>query len=100
MFGKAVAIDDWSIPAKRLPPPIVVIVVIIIVGRVWRIGRVDTFRPKDHGFDYRSSRHVRTLGKYFTHSCLWRFGVKFRCSIRAVSGAPLSSSGLEEALEK
>ena len=26
------------------------------------------------------------------------FGVKFRHSIRAVSGAPLSSSGLEEAL--
>ena len=39
-----------------------------------------------------------TLGKSFTHSCLWRFGTKFRHSIRAVSGAPLSSSGLEEAL--
>ena len=70
----------------------------IIVGRVWRIGRVDAFRPKGHGFDSRSSRHVGTLGKSFTHSCLWCFGVKFRHSIRAVSGAPLSSSGHEEAL--
>ena len=25
-----------------------------------------------HGFDSRSSRHVGTLGKSFTHSCLWR----------------------------
>ena len=68
------------------------------VGRVWRIGRVDAFRPRGHGFDSRSSRHVGTLGKSFTHSCLWRFGVKFRHSIRAVSGAPLSNSGFEEAL--
>jgi len=30
----------------------------------------------------------------------WRFGVKLRYSIRVVSGAPLSSSGLEEALYK
>src|SRR6218665_826285 len=28
------------------------------------------------GFEYRSSRHVGTLGKSFTHSCLWHFGVK------------------------
>ena len=45
-----------------------------------------------------AGRHVGTLGKSFTHSCLWRFGVKLRHSIRAVSGAPLSNSGLEEAL--
>ena len=70
-------------------------------GRVWSIGRVDTFRLKGHGFDSRSSHHVGTLGKSFTHRCLWRFGVKFRHSIRAVSGAPLSSTGgLEEMLEK
>ena len=30
--------------------------------------RVDAFRPKGHGFDSRSSRHVGTLGKFFTHS--------------------------------
>ena len=73
---------------------------ILFVGRVWRIGRVDAFRPKGHGFDSRSSRHVSTLGKSFIYSYLWRFGVKFRHSIRAVSEAPLSSrpSGLEEAL--
>src|SRR6218665_638936 len=50
------------------------------VGRGWRNGSVDAFCPKGHGFD------------------LWRFGVKLRHSIRAVSGAPLSSNGLEEAL--
>src|SRR6218665_2577856 len=30
-------------------------------------------------------------------ACLWHFSVKLRHSIRAVSGAPLSSGGLEEA---
>ena len=70
------------------------------MGRVWRIGRVDAFRPKGQGFDSRPNRHVVTLGKSFTRSCLWHFGVKFRHSILAVSGAPLSSSGLEEALLK
>jgi len=39
-----------------------------------------------------------TLGKSFTRSCLWRFRVKLRHSIRSVSGGPLSSNGLEEAL--
>src|SRR6218665_2767097 len=29
-----------------------------------------------HRFESRSSRHVGTLGKSFTHSCLWRFGAK------------------------
>jgi len=42
--------------------------------------------------------HVGILGKSFTRSCLWRFGVKPQHSICAVSGAPLSSSGLGEAL--
>jgi len=45
-----------------------------------------------------SNRHVGTLRKSVTRSCLWRSGVKLRHSIRAVSGAPLSSSGLEEML--
>ena|SRR6218665_1957687 len=62
----------------------------------WRIGRVDAFRPKGHGFDSRSiaATYIGTLGKSFTQRCLWRFGVKFRHSIRAVSGAPLSTSRL------
>ena len=68
------------------------------VGHLWCIGRIDAFCPKSHGFDSRSSCHVGTLGKSFAFNCLWRFGVKFRHSIRAVSGAPLSSSGLEGAL--
>ena len=54
----------------------------VIVG--WRFGRVDGFRPKGRGFDSRSSRQVGTVGKSFTYSCLWRFGVKFRHSVRAV----------------
>src|SRR6218665_484248 len=69
-----------------------------VVGRGWRIGRVDAFRPKGIGFDCRSSRHVGTLGKSLTHSCLWRSGVKLRHSIRAVSGALLSRIRLKEAL--
>ena len=39
-----------------------------------------------------------TLGKSFIRSCLWHFDVKLQHNIRAVLGAPLSSSGLEEAL--
>ena len=61
----------------------------------WHIGGFDVFRPKDREFESRSSRHVRILNKSFTRSCLWRLGVKLRHSIRAVSGAPLSSSLLE-----
>ena len=67
-------------------------------GTWWRNGWVDSFQPEGRGFDSRSSRHVGTLGKSLTHSCLWCFGVKLRHSIRAVSGALLSRSGLEEAL--
>src|SRR6218665_1993860 len=37
----------------------------------WRIGRVDAFRPDGRGFESRSSRHVGTLGKSFTYSCLY-----------------------------
>src|SRR6218665_853685 len=69
--------------------------------------------------------NVGILNKSFTRSCLWRFSVKLRhryfscgctcqlesyslneycivlyCNIRAVSGSPLVSSGLEEALYK
>ena len=67
-------------------------------GAWWLIGRFEGFRPKGPGFESRSSRRVETLGKSFTHNCLWRFGVKLRHSIRAVSGVPLSSGTLEEAL--
>src|SRR6218665_806427 len=61
------------------------------VVATWRISRVEAFRSEGRGFESRSSRHVGTSG-------LWRFGVKLRHNIRAVSGALLSSSGLEEAL--
>src|SRR6218665_3940134 len=56
------------------------------MGRVWRIIWGDYFQPKGRGFDSRSSRHVGTLGKSFTCSCLC-FGVKLRYSIRAVVGS-------------
>src|SRR6218665_686405 len=73
---------------------------------VWRIDRADAFGPK-HGVKkfYTVVRRVMsstsarrgTLGKSFTMQLPVRFCLKFRHSIRAVSGAPLSSSGLEEA---
>ena len=56
----------------------------------WRIGRFDAFRPKGREFESLSSRHVETLGKFFTCSCLWRLGVNLRHIIRAVSGALLT----------
>src|SRR6218665_74351 len=67
-------------------------------GAWWLIGRFVIFRPLGHGLESHSSCHVGTLGKSLTCSCLWRFGVKLRRSIHAVSGAPLSNSGLGEAL--
>ena len=69
-----------------------------ICGTWWRFDRVNALHPKGYGFDSRCSRHVGKLGKSFIHSCLWRFSVKFRHSICAVSGALLSGRGLEEAL--
>ena len=73
---------------------------VVVVGALWLIGRCVAFHLKYRGFEFRSSRHVETLDKSFTCSCLWRSGLKLRHSIRAVSGAPLSSSGLKEALYK
>jgi len=43
----------------------------------------------------RSVRRVESLGKSFTRSGLWRLGVKLGHRIRAVSEAPLFSSGLK-----
>ena len=71
-------------------------VMIASCGAWWLIGRFSAFCLKSWGFESRFSRHVGTLGKSFTR--LWRFGVKLRHSIRAVSGASLSGSGLEEVL--
>ena len=82
------AFDHWSLEELLLD----------MCGTWWRIGRVEAFRPEGPGFESCSSRHVGTLGKSLTQSCLWRFGVKLRHSIHAVSGALLSRSGLEEAL--
>ena len=70
------------------------------VGRGGPIRRFVTFRPKGHGFESRSSRHIWTFGKSFTCRWLWCFDVKLQHSIRAVSGVPLSSRGLEQALQK
>src|SRR6218665_130794 len=42
----------------------------ICCGAWWRIGRFGAFRPKGGRFESRSGRHVGTLGKPFTHSCL------------------------------
>ena len=50
-------------------------------GTWWRFGRVDASRPEGRGFESHSSRHVGTLGKSFTHSCLWRFGMKLRGTV-------------------
>ena len=64
-----------------------------VYGAWWRFGWVDTFQPDGRGFESCSSHHIEPLGKSLTCSCLWRFDMKLRHSIRAVSGALLSSSG-------
>ena len=70
------------------------------VGVWWLFGRFIAFRLRSHRFKSCSSCLIGTLGKSFTSSCLWCFSVKLRHSILAVLGAPLSSSVLEEALQK
>ena len=66
-------------------------------GVWWLIGRVDTYRPKGREFDSHSSHQIGTLGKSFAS----KLPVALRretLTHRAVSGAPLSSSGIEVVL--
>ena len=64
-------------------------------GTWWRIGWVDDFQPDGRGFDSRSSRHVGTLGKSFTYSCLCASAWNSDTVSVLQSEAPLSSRGLE-----
>ena len=98
--ASAAATDECDDDALMLynSSPVLCVRIHFVYGAWWPIGRFDAIRPKGRGFESRSSRHVVTLGKSFTRSYMWRFGVKLRHSIRDVSGAPLSSSELEEAL--
>ena len=41
-------------------------------GTWWIIGRFGASRRKSRRFEFRSSRHVETLGKSSTPSCQWR----------------------------
>ena len=54
-------------------------------GTWYCIRRVEAFRPDARGFESSSSRHIGTLGKSLTRSCLWRFGMKLRHSIWVVA---------------
>ena len=40
------------------------------IGAWWLSGKFDVLRPKGSRFEYHSSRHVGTLGKSFTRTCL------------------------------
>ena len=44
--------------------------IVLYRGTWWRLGWDDDFQPEGHGFDCRSSRHIGTLGKSCTCSCL------------------------------
>src|SRR6218665_271595 len=50
-------------------------------GMWWLISKFVAFCLKGHEFESSSIRHVETLHKFFTRSCLWSFGVKLRHSI-------------------
>jgi|SRR6218665_1025560 len=43
-------------------------------GAWWLSGRFGALCPEGRKFEYPSSRHVGTLGKIFTRSCLQCFG--------------------------
>ena len=44
-------------------------------GAWWLSGKSGALHPEGRRFKTHSSRHVRTLGKSFTHSCLYCFGM-------------------------
>src|SRR6218665_2293001 len=44
-------------------------------GTLWLSGKVGALRPGGRRFESHSSYRLRTLGKSFTHSFLWCFGV-------------------------
>ena len=49
-----------------------------LVWWAWWLSMIfGALRPEGRWFESHSSCHVGTLGKSFTHSCLWRFGVTF-----------------------
>ena len=58
----------------------------LVCGTWWRLGWDDDFQPEGCGFDSRSSRHVGTLGKSFTCSCLcasaWNSDTQYPCCSR------------------
>ena len=66
------------------------------------IGRFVAFCPKGRGFESRPSHIVGSLGSWASPSLAVAVTLRRETptidSIRAASGAPLSSSGLEEAL--
>src|SRR6218665_2618424 len=66
-------------------------------GTWWLIGIFVAFSPMSRGFEFPYGRNLGTLGKSFTSSFLWRFGLNRRRSIRAMSVEHLSSSGLQKA---
>src|SRR6218665_1924566 len=70
-------------------------------GGAWRLsGKVGAFRPGGRRFESHPSRPFGTLGKSFTHSCLWCFVVLTPHSINAVvenACVYRPSSGLDEA---
>jgi len=47
---------------------------LFFISQRWQVW----FRPKGRGLESCSIHHVGILGKSFTCSCLWRFGVKLR----------------------
>ena len=53
----------------------------VLVGRGGSVVGFRAFRPEDRRFESLASRHVGTLDKSFTRSCLynmmWRLAVKF-----------------------
>ena len=44
-------------------------------GAWWLSGKFGALSPKGRRFESHSCHHVGTLGKFFTHSCMYRFGV-------------------------
>ena len=62
--------------------------IVLPICRTWSLGgKFGALSPEGRRFESHASRHVGTLGKFFTLSCLFRFGMKLRHSNDAVVGS-------------
>src|SRR6218665_3002933 len=62
--------ESWLVRNNQIPVILPQPCSNYLIGRGGALAETMTFNGQGRGFDSRSSRHVGTLGKSFTYSCL------------------------------